>query len=271
MMYEILGSVTISDGERSADFPALKVQMLLILLLSRANRMVHMDEVIEEIWGEDIPKRAADAVYVYISQLRKALDHVGGLSNRIATKNGGYLLRVEEDELDVDLFLKYADHGRALARENNFTDAAICFERARRCWRGPLLWGNDCGPNIQAFAGYLNEKYLGTIEISNEVALRLRRHHELISDLYALVREHPLREIFYSQLMMALYWSGRRADALSVYESARKILLDQLGLDPCWQLRELQRAVLADEGTKRDARYSDASVTTGDSADFWIS
>lgn len=252
MKYEILGSVTIRDGERSADFPAPKVQMLLILLLSRANRMVHMDEVIKEIWGEDIPRRAVDAVYVYISQLRKIFDYVGGLSNRIATTNGGYLLRVEEEEFDVNLFLKYADRGRALARERNFPEAARCFDRARCSWRGPLLWGNDCGPIVQAFAGYLNEKYLGTIEISNEVSLRLGYHHELISDLYELVREHPMREILYSQLMMALYQSGRRADALSVYASARKTLLDQLGLDPCRQLRELQQAILADEDAKRD-------------------
>jgi DNA-binding SARP family transcriptional activator len=254
MMYEILGSVTIRDGERSAEFPAQKVQVLLILLLSRANRMVNMDEVIKEIWGEDIPRRAVDAVYVYISQLRKVFDYVGGLSGRIATKNGGYLLRVEEDELDVTLFLKYADQGRALARENNFPDAADCFDRARRCWRGPLRWEGDGGPSIQAFAAYLNENYLGAIEISNQISLRLGRHHDLISDLYALVTEHPLREIFYSQLMTALYLSGRRADALSVYAAAREILLDQLGLEPCRQLRELQQAVLADEdaGTMYD-------------------
>ena len=249
MMYEILGSVTIRDGERSADFPARKVQMLLILLLSRANRMVHMDEVIDEIWGEDIPRRAVDAVYVYISQLRKIFDYVGGLnmSNRIATRNGGYVLSVEEEELDVNLFLKCADHGRALARENNFADAVKCFDRARRYWRGPLRWGDDCGSSIQAFAAYLNENYLATVEISNKISLRLGRHHELISDLYTLVTEHPLRENFYSQLMMALHWSGRRADALSVYAGARKTLLDQLGLDPCRQLRELQQAILADE------------------------
>jgi DNA-binding SARP family transcriptional activator len=247
MMYEILGSVAIRDGKRSADFPARKVQMLLILLLSRANRMVPMDDVIREIWEEDTPRRAVDAVYVYISQLRKIFDDVGGLSGRIATKNAGYLLSVEEDEFDVNLFLKYADRGRALARENNFPDAASYFERASRCWRGPLNWGESCGPSLQAFAAFLNESHLGTIEISNEISLRLGRHRELISNLYTLVSEHPLREIFYSQLMVALFRSGRRADALKVYTAAREILLDQLGLDPCRQLRELQQAILADD------------------------
>lgn len=246
MRYEILGSVAIRDGERSADVPARKVEMLLILLLSRANRMVHKDEVITEIWGEDVPRRAVDAVYVYISQLRKILDYVGGLSDRIVTKNAGYLLRVEEGELDASLFLKCTDHGRAHARENNLPDAACWFDRARHCWRGPLRWGDDCGPSLRAFAAYLNESHLGVIESSNEISLRLGRHQELISDLYTLVAEHPLREIFYSQLMMALYRSGRRADALNVYLAARKILLDQLGLDPCRQLRELQQAILAD-------------------------
>lgn len=248
MRYEILGPVRVINGDRYSTINARKIQVLLIILLSNANRFVSTDQIVSDIWGNRIPRRAIAGVYVYISQLRKALESVGGPDLRILTGPQGYLLRTEPGELDSETFLRDVEAGRAYAKEGSNERAAYAFENALAHWRGPLTWGSNCSSNVEAFETYLTETLMESREMLIDVQLELGCHRKLVGQLYTLVAEYPLRETFWRQLMLALYGSDRKADALRAYASARRVLLDELGLEPCQSLRQLHhRILLGDE------------------------
>jgi SARP family transcriptional regulator, regulator of embCAB operon len=141
---------------------------------------------------------------VYISQLRKFLHRPGRAENPIVTRPPGYLMRQGTDELGFQLFLRLVDDGRAHLRQRRHEAAADCFERALRLWRGPVL-GDIRGPVIDGFAAWLMEVRMECLEMLTEAQLRMGRHREIVGRLYALTAEHPLREAFYRQLMLALY------------------------------------------------------------------
>jgi DNA-binding SARP family transcriptional activator len=247
MRYEILGPVRVISGDRSAPINARKIQVLLVSLLSSANRFVSTDQIIADIWGHRIPRRALAGVYVYISQLRKTLDRIAASDLGILTGPEGYLLRTQEGDLDSDSFLRKVEAGRAYTKEGCYELAASSFDDALGHWRGPLSWGRDCGPNVEAFEAYLTETRLESLEMLIEARLDLGCHRELAGQLYTLVAEHPLRETFWRQLILALYRSDCKADALRTYASARRILLDELGLEPCRSLQRLHLGILADD------------------------
>jgi DNA-binding SARP family transcriptional activator len=207
--------------------------------------MVSIDHIISEIWGERVPRRAVAGVHVYISQLRKMLAQAGGARARIHTRPPGYLLELGDDEIDALSFLREAELGRARMREGGYEAVAVGLDAALSSWHGPLDWGTDCGPNVEAYATLLTETRLEATEMLLEAQLQLGYARELVGRLQSLVAEHPLREAFYQQLMLALYRSDRRADSLRVYQQARRTLLDELGLEPCRSLQRLHREILA--------------------------
>jgi SARP family transcriptional regulator, regulator of embCAB operon len=196
-----------------------------------------------EIWGEDLPQQATLGLQVYVSRLRKLLARPGRPSP-IHTEPSGYTLRLGDDELDVRIFLTLIEQGREHARENRCESAASCFERALALWRGPILAENRRGPILGGFVSWTAETRTECIEMLLDAQLRLGRHHELIGRLYALTTEYPHSETYYRLLMLALFRSDRRADALKVYESARRRLNEELGLEPGRALRDTQRAIL---------------------------
>jgi SARP family transcriptional regulator, regulator of embCAB operon len=243
LRYELLGPLRVVDGDRVSSISAQKIEMLFAVLLVRAEQVVTADQLISEIWRQKPPRRATTGLHVYISQLRKFLDRPGRESP-VITRSPGYLLRVRGDELDLRDFQRLVGEGRAFAKSQQHEEAIERFDSALRLWRGPAFGALWACPIVNGCATWLNEARVECIEMQIDAGLVLGQHRELVGRLHALIEEHPLREAFYRQLMLALYRSERAADALKVYQSARRTLRDELGLEPCRPLRNLQRAVL---------------------------
>jgi DNA-binding SARP family transcriptional activator len=257
--YEILGPLRVIDDGDSMFIGAKKVEILLAALLIRADQVVSAEQLITELWGERLPLRATAGVYVYISELRKFLSRSGRISGRpegpVVTRPSGYMLRLGTDEFDCQVFRDLMDLGRRHARNHCDDEAAECFEAALGQWRGPLTMELGTGPIVRGFVTWLSEERMECTELLMDTRLRLGCHRELVGRLYSLAAEYPLRESFYRQLMLALYRCERRADALTVYQSARRVLNDELGLEPGRALQDTQRAILIGDDSV-DPAYS---------------
>ncbi|MEV6800336.1 AfsR/SARP family transcriptional regulator [Micromonospora rifamycinica] len=248
MRYEILGPLRIVDGDETSVITAPKIGVVLAVLLIRSGRLVPADQLVNEIWDDNVPRTATTGLHVYVSQLRKFLQRPGRGESPILTRNPGYLLRLGGDEFDLQMFRENADLARAYLREGRDELATAYFDRALGLCYGPVLGDLPRGPVIDGFVTWLTEERLECIEMSMETGLRLGRHRELVSRLYSLTAEWPLREVFHRQLMLALYRSDRQADALHVYQRLRHLLQRELGVEPCRSVRELHRLILmADE------------------------
>jgi DNA-binding SARP family transcriptional activator len=232
----ILGPFEVRDGERLVALPRRKHRELLTLLALRAGELVSTDVLVEELWRSRPPKTARQALHNYVSQLRNEL---GG--DVIETREPGYVLHVDPDRLDLLRFQRLTGEAR---REESAEQRAAKLTAALALWRGaPLadLAYDDLGI---VEAARLEELRLAAREDLIDAELDLGRHADLVSELEALVLEHPFRERLCGQLMLALYRGGRQADALEAYSRARSVLLDELGLEPSIQLRDLQQAIL---------------------------
>ncbi|MEU1665169.1 AfsR/SARP family transcriptional regulator [Streptomyces sparsogenes] len=244
MRYEILGPLRVVDEKGSAPLRAQKLATVLAVLLIRSDQVVMAEQLTREIWGELPPQRTTAGIYVCISRLRKFLDRPGG-KGPIITRPGGYMLRRASTECDFDAFERLVSDGRKHVRRGAHAEAAGCFEQALALWRGPAFGNVQAGPIVAGFLKRLDEMRIECAEMSAEVQLELGRHQELVGRLRSLVAEFPLRETFYRQLMLALYRSERKSEALGIYESARRVLDRELGLEPGRKLRELRHTVLA--------------------------
>ena len=232
--YRILGSLEAVEHGRPLALGGSKQRALLALLLLHANRVVSRDRLIDELWDGSPPDTASTALQVHVSQLRKALGH-----DAIATQAPGYLVKVEPGGLDLERFERLV----AEARGQDAESSAEALRQALELWRGPPLADLD-DSLARAERGQLEEQRASALEQRIDADLELGRHAELLPELEALVREEPLRERRRAQLMLALYRSGRQADALDVYRNGRKLLADELGLEPGAELRQLEKAIL---------------------------
>lgn len=226
MEFRILGPLEVVEGERVVGLAAAKHRALLAMLLLHANKIVSTERLIDALWEEQPPETAQKTLQVYISQLRKTLD-----KDRVQTKAPGYFVRVEADELDLTRFQRLVDQGR--------------LEEALTLWRGPPLAEFAYERFAQGEIARLEELRLACLERRIGDDLDSARHAEVIGELESLVQIHPLREQVRAQLMLALYRSGRQAEALAVYQGARRVLVDELGIEPGRPLRELEKAILA--------------------------
>jgi DNA-binding SARP family transcriptional activator len=242
-----MGPLRVCDDDGLHSIGATKIQIALAVLLVRADQIVSVDQLMEEIWGEEPPRRASAGIHVYVSQIRKFLHRPGRADSPLLTRAPGYLLRLGSDEVDFRRFEELVKQGRQDARDHQYEQAAAVFTEALSLWRGPLLADLHCGPLLEGFRTWLEEVRLECLDALIECQLQLGRHRELVSDLYQLVTEYPLRETLHCHLMVALYRCGRRADALQVYQSARKTLNEMLGLEPCQDLQDVQRAILTSD------------------------
>jgi DNA-binding SARP family transcriptional activator len=234
--FRILGPLEVLDEERPVPLLGSKQRALLVLLLLRANEVVSSDRLMDEIWTDKQPRSGSTALRVLVSQLRKSL----GAGDVLATRSPGYVLRIGPDELDLLRFER-------LVSEADGTEpatAASTLREALSLWRGPPLADVTYAPFAQAAIGRLEELRLVALERRIDADLALGRHDELVSELRSLAREHPLRERLSGQLMLALYRSGRQAEALEAYRAARRVLVDELGLEPGPALQELEGAIL---------------------------
>lgn len=245
MRFEILGSLRVVSQGRVVTISARKMEIVLATLLIRTGQIVSVDQLIEEVWGQNPPRRATATLYVYISQLRKSLCSTHGEALGLETRTPGYLLTVDEDALDLHRFQQLVNDGRMHSRAGRYDQARRFFEPALDLWRGPVLADLRDGPIINGFATWLDEVRLEVIEMLNDANLELGRHRELVSTLYTLVREYPFHEAFYRQLMIALCRSERRVDALRVFQNARTLLNQELGIEPGPRLQSVQQEILS--------------------------
>jgi DNA-binding SARP family transcriptional activator len=239
MEFRILGPLEVWDGGGEVSLGGPKPRALLAVLLLHPNEVVSADRLIDELWGEDSPERAAAALRVNVSRLRKALPQ-----DLLTTRSPGYVVRVGPDELDLHRFERLVDEGRSLLARGLAADASERLRDALSLWRGPALADFAYESFAQAANARLEEIKLAAIEVRIDTDLVLGRHDELVGELEALVDEHPLRERLQMSLMTALYRSGRQAEALEAYKDARRALVDELGIDPSPALQELERAIL---------------------------
>ncbi|MEX5634704.1 AfsR/SARP family transcriptional regulator [Parafrankia sp. FMc2] len=248
MRYEVLGPLRVLGKPGSPTIGARKVKILLSVLLIRADQLVTVDRLMEEIWDCEPPRRATAAVHVYVSQLRKFLLRPNVPGNPIGTRPGGYQLMRGDDDIDLHDFQRLMQRGRTDARAGRHAEAVENFDAALRIGRGPVLADLRDSAMISAFVTWIDEMRLECVEARIDSALLLGQHRELVGQLYSLTAEHPQRESFHRQLMLALYRSERQADALRAYGRVRDILRGELGLDPGLPLRELHDAILAADG-----------------------
>jgi DNA-binding SARP family transcriptional activator len=237
MEVRILGPLEVLDGGRVLKPPGPKQRSLLALLALHANEVVTADRLIDELWPGEDREAGAAALQASVSRLRKAL---GGGAALLETVSPGYLLRIGPDELDLGRFEQLlADAGVA---EPNV--AAEKLREAIALWRGAPLADFAYEPFAQSAIGRLEELRLLAIEKRVHADLAVGRDAELVPELEALVAQHPLREGLRQKLMLALYRAGRQAEALDTYQSARRALVDELGIEPGPALQELERAIL---------------------------
>jgi len=239
MEFRILGPLEVWDQGREVSLGGSKPRGLLAMLLLHPNEVVPADRLIDQLWGEDPPERAAAALRVNVSRLRQALPQ-----DVLTTRSPGYFVRVGADELDLHRFERLVDEGRSLLARGRAADASARLRDALSLWRGPALADFAYENFAQAAITRLEEIKLAALELRIDADLALGRHHELVGELEALVVEHPLRERLRMYLMTALYRSGRQAEALNAYKDARRSLVDELGIDPSAALQELERAIL---------------------------
>jgi YVTN family beta-propeller protein len=240
--YRILGPLEVLDGDRSISLGTVKQQALLAVLLLHANEFVPRDRLIDELWGESPPATAAKAVQVYVSHLRKVLAHNG--EQAINTRARGYILSLDGEVIDALTFERLARDARERAAGGDTEYAASLFREGLQLWRGPALAGLTFESVARNEVERLEEERGAVLMDRIDCDLSLGRHEQLVGELEGMVLQHPLRERFRSQLMLALYRSGRQADALRVYREGRETLVEQLGLEPSEPLQRLERAIL---------------------------
>lgn len=242
MKFGILDTFEVTDGSRICTPTAPKLRTVLALLLLRANQVVTTQALIEELWGYEPPRSALTTVQTYIYQLRKTLD--GRKAEILITKPLGYVLRVQPGELDLHRFEQLVEDGREALSNGDVEYASSAFRQALELWRRPALADITTGPLLEAHAAALDERRMNALEQRIEADLQLGRHRELIGELKSLIIAHQMHEWFHAALMLALHRSGRRAEALEVYQRLRRFLSEELGLEPSSDLQRLQRAVL---------------------------
>jgi YVTN family beta-propeller protein len=246
--YRILGSLEVSADGHVIEIGGPKLRALLVILLLRANESVPRDVLVHELWGEQPPASAQGNLDVYVSRLRKALGaHANG--SVLVTRPGAYSLRVEEGRLDARRFERLVEQGRAALARGAPDQAAARLRAALKLWRGPALADLADGPGPRVEAIRLEEMRLSAIEDRIEADLALGRNADLVGDLEALVAVYPLRERLQGHLMIALYRSGRQAEALEAYQAARRRLVEELGVEPSPALQRVERAILLQDAS----------------------
>ena len=233
MEFRILGPLEVRDGERLLPLGGARRRAVLALLLLDANRVVSVEQIVDGVWGDAPPSSALASLQNHLGRLRREL------GERLVTRAPGYLLRVADTELDLDRFLRLVEEAQGAEP----VVAAGLLAEGLALWRGPPL-ADLAGEPVARAAAHLEELRLAALEERLEADLALGRHTALVPELEELVGLEPFRERPRRQLIVALYRSGRQADALEAYTQARRAFVDELGTEPGRELQEVQRAVL---------------------------
>jgi DNA-binding SARP family transcriptional activator len=237
--FRLLGPLEVIGEDGTIPLTAAKQRTVLGVLLLFANEVVSRDRLADELWGERRPRSAEKLVETYVAKLRAALG-----ASVIETRAPGYLLRAEDEALDVGRFRRLVSEARLLMRAGKHMHAAALYCEALLLWHGSPLADVDFESAARVEADRLEEERLAALMDRIDCELLLDQDHELVPELQTLTRRYPLRERLRAQLMLALYRSGRQVEALEVYAEIRRLLYDELGLEPSPRLRELEREIL---------------------------
>ncbi|MFI0816565.1 AfsR/SARP family transcriptional regulator [Streptomyces sp. NPDC021098] len=250
MRYRVLGALELWDGDAWTSLGPAKWRMLLAVLLCHANRTVPAERLMDELWGEDqTPQSAAKLLQTYVSRLRQSLGDASGralITDKQGYKAHGYRLAVETADFDAHRFEQLVEEGRrGLDREaESPEDAAERLREALVMWRGTPFADVPSTPSVEAESTRLGELRLQALDARIDADLRCGRHADVLGELEALSAEHPYREELRGRLMLALYRSGRQADALAAYRELHRLLADDLGVEPIPPLQRLQQRIL---------------------------
>jgi DNA-binding SARP family transcriptional activator/Tfp pilus assembly protein PilF len=220
-----------------------KLRVLLASLLLAGNKVLSVDELIDKMWDGQEPPAARITLQGHVKRLRQALGDADGA--RVTTRVPGYAIHTETEELDVTRFLALQTQGQRAAAEHRWSDAAETLGRALSLWRDEALIDVPSATLAREALPRLDEARLHALGWRIEADLRLGRHLEVVGELQELARTYPMWERFHGQLMLALYRSGRQADALAAYQTLRKTLAEELGADPTQELQRLRGEILA--------------------------
>lgn len=250
LRFGILGPLEVlQDGESRTPTAPLQ-RALLTLLLLHGNELLPVTRIIDTLWGDRPPRSAVPALQGYISAVRRVLTPSwarAGNARRhplLLTRPTGYVLRVENDQLDLYEFRRLASAGRQRVRDGQCAEASALFQQALAIWRGPALADlHRCGA-VDRYAVRLETERVALLEERIGADLCQGRCLELVGELEELCARYPLRESFHEQMMLALHRSGRRAEALRVYQRAHQTMVEEAGIEPGPGLRALQQAIL---------------------------
>jgi predicted ATPase/DNA-binding SARP family transcriptional activator len=237
----LLGPFEVVAGGRPAEISGSKRYAFLALLALRRGRVVSVDELIDALWGDQLPSAPRNALQHHVARLRAALGQ-----DTIVASNDGYAL-IDDASVDALRFEELLGEARIALREGDASRAAESIPLALGLWRGPALQGLTNTTWFSGEARRLEALRVDALEEQFEAALALGEHREIVSELRAAVEENPFRERLWGQLMLALYRSGRQADALEGFQEARRVLEEQLGLEPGPELRRVQEAILTQD------------------------
>jgi SARP family transcriptional regulator, regulator of embCAB operon len=244
--YKLLGALEVVDS-RTCGPLAPKLRSVLALLLLQGNRVVHLETLIEELWGAAPPLSAVTTVQTYIYHLRRffVAEHLDPPTSRLlSTKPLGYIFHTEPEQVDAEIFERLVRQGRDLMEQDHARQASDLLRDALEMWTGPALADVPQGDLLRGHAIHLQEQRINALELRIEADISLGRERELIPELSSLVCAHPLNEWFHGQLIAALSHAGRRSEALLAYQNLRRLLSQELGVDPSSLLQRLQLEVL---------------------------
>ena len=242
-VFRILGPLEVLRGQSRIALGPGNERALLAILLLHANETVSIDRLTDLLW-ESPPASASKMIQIYVSRLRRSLGDAGDAERRLETERGGYRLRAEPGELDVERFERLRAEGEEQLAGGDAEQAARTLGEALSLWRSRPFAEFGFAPFVQEESSRLAELRLETLESRVEAELALGRGPELVAELDELVTRHPLRERLVAQLMLALYRAGRQAHALDVYRRTRRMLVEELGIEPGHRLKELEQAIL---------------------------
>jgi DNA-binding SARP family transcriptional activator len=263
MRFRALGSLQVWDGTSWVGIRAPQQRAVLAILLARAGRVVSTERLVDEIWPDGPPRAAVNTIQTYVLRLRRLFDGEGtGDHDRerdsdrdgdrtLIRKGHGYQLVVAEDDIDIQVFERLVSSGRQALAQGRWAAAAERLSGALALWRGPAMAGVPETPTVTAEAARLELHRVAAFEDQAETRLTLGRHAGLVDELRRLIQEHPFRERMLGQLMLALYRCGRPLDALETYRRGRRLIRDELGVDPGPALRRLEYAIRVDDPNLR--------------------
>ncbi|WP_327586802.1 tetratricopeptide repeat protein [Nonomuraea sp. NBC_00507] len=247
LRFSVLGPLRVVDTDGPIAITAGKQRVVLATLLLHAGQEISYDQLTDRVWHHDAPADARGALYTHVTRLRRVMGDQGQGPQLVRTHEHGYVIDVEHDCLDLSRFRRLVQDAERAARESDLPGEADLLGRALKLWQDPVLANVPSEVVHRDDVPRLAEERERTLERWFDVNLMLGRHGEIIGDLLVAADTHPLREGLRAQLMLALYRSGRQAEALKTYHNMVTLLREELGVDPGKELRALQHAILNDD------------------------